>query len=82
MSTDNEKIIEALFNLNQGWPTNLAVSAAIALQRAERDAHRYRWLREQIKNHEAMVRAQGLFWTYRSRREFDRAVDKAMGENS
>lgn len=42
------------------------------------DALRYQWLREQIKNKETMARAQALFWHYSSRREFDRAVDRAM----
>ena len=44
----------------------------------KRDAERYRWLRQQVKDKEAMVRAQALFWMYESRTQFDEAVDEAM----
>jgi hypothetical protein len=43
-----------------------------------RDATRYRWLREQLRDKRLMVRAQALFWIYTSRRDFDKAIDRAM----
>ena len=45
-----------------------------------RNAARYEWLREQIKDKGAMVRAQALFWTHSSRRELDAAIDEAIAE--
>lgn len=44
------------------------------------NAQRYLWLREQVINKSATVRAQALFWMYGSRGEFDAAVDNAMRE--
>jgi len=47
-------------------------------QRLTRNAARYEWLREQVKNKDARVLAQALFWNNESRTEFDRAVDRGM----
>lgn len=46
----------------------------------ERDAARYRFLRESVKAKAKMLRAQGLFWMYSSRGEFDKALDAWMAE--
>lgn len=48
----------------------------------QRDAGRYRWLREQLKPHPRKVRAQALFWFYSSRADFDHAIDQAMVEEA
>lgn len=47
----------------------------------EKDAARYQWLRSQLRSKDAMVKAQALFWHYRSRKEFDRAVDNAREDD-
>jgi hypothetical protein len=57
-----------------------AENAERAFSNSAIDAARYRWLRQQVKNKDAMVRAQALFWLYSSRDEFDRGVDGAMAE--
>lgn len=49
---------------------------------SDRDAERYRWLREQLKTEEGLVRVQALFWiSGPSRTKLDKAIDLALKED-
>jgi hypothetical protein len=52
----------------------------VAIRAAVVNGDRYSWLREQVRIKDARVAAQALFWNYSSRREFDKAVDRARGK--
>lgn len=74
------ELVKAL-RKEEGTSERVAIAhrAAAALEEVERDAQRYRWLREQLKSRTTLVRAQAMYWESEpSRRKLDKAIDAAI----